>query len=111
MFTQPTLCRLAFILPAACFSCTALAQTEYPNRPIRFIMPYPVGGSIDFSGRVIAQQLGDNLGQQIVVDNRTGAGGTLGSGMAARAAPDGYTIMMSTARRISSGKFSGPRRG
>jgi len=69
-------------------------STQYPNKPIRFIMPYPVGGSIDLSGRVIAQQLGDNLGQQIVVDNRTGAGGTLGTEQAAHAAPDGYTIVM-----------------
>jgi tripartite-type tricarboxylate transporter receptor subunit TctC len=66
----------------------------YPIRPIRFIMPYPVGGTIDMSGRLVAQRASDTLGQQVVVDNRTGAGGTLGTAMAAKAPPDGYTIVM-----------------
>lgn len=70
------------------------AEPPYPIKPIRFIMPYPIGGSIDFSGRIVAQQLGDNLGQQVVVDNRTGAGGTLGTELGVRAAPDGYTVVM-----------------
>jgi tripartite-type tricarboxylate transporter receptor subunit TctC len=72
----------------------AAQSSTYPNRPIRFIMPYPVGGTIDMSGRLVAQQIGDALGQQVVVDNRTGAGGTLGTEMAAKAPPDGYTIVM-----------------
>ncbi len=66
----------------------------YPIRPIRFIMPYPIGGTIDMSGRLVSQLLGEALGQQVVVDNRTGAGGTLGTELAARSAPDGYTIVM-----------------
>jgi tripartite-type tricarboxylate transporter receptor subunit TctC len=70
------------------------ALEKYPTKPIRFIMPYPVGGSIDLGGRTAAQQAGDNMGYQIVIDNRTGAGGTLGAEMGARAAPDGYTIVM-----------------
>ena len=70
------------------------ALEKYPTKPIRFIMPYPVGGSIDLGGRTAAQQAGENLGQQIVIDNRTGAGGTLGTELGARAAPDGYTIVM-----------------
>lgn len=79
------------LLPAA----SAAAETSnYPNRPIRFIMPYPVGGTIDISGRMVAQQLGENLGQQVVVDNRIGAGGTLGTELGAKSPPDGYTIMM-----------------
>jgi tripartite-type tricarboxylate transporter receptor subunit TctC len=57
-------------------------------------MPYPAGGTIDMAGRLVAQQLGDVIGQQVVVDNRTGAGGTLGTELAAKAAPDGYTIVM-----------------
>jgi tripartite-type tricarboxylate transporter receptor subunit TctC len=57
-------------------------------------MPYPVGGSIDISGRIVAQQLGENLGQQVVIDNRTGAGGTIGTEVGASAPPDGYTIVM-----------------
>ena len=70
------------------------ALEKYPAKPIRFIMPYPVGGSIDLGGRTAAQQAGENMGQQIVIDNRTGAGGTLGTELGARAAPDGYTIVM-----------------
>ncbi len=67
---------------------------KYPTKPIRFIMPYPVGGSIDLGGRTAAQQVAENIGYQIVIDNRTGAGGTLGAELGARASPDGYTIVM-----------------
>jgi tripartite-type tricarboxylate transporter receptor subunit TctC len=70
------------------------ADMRYPSRPIRFIMPYPVGGTIDMSGRLLAQQVAEHLGQQVVVDNRTGAGGTLGTELGAKAPPDGYTIVM-----------------
>ncbi len=70
------------------------APEKYPTKPIRFIMPYPVGGSIDLGGRTAAHQVGENLGYQVVIDNRTGAGGTLGAELGARAAPDGYTIVM-----------------
>ncbi len=70
------------------------ADATYPQRPIRFIMPYPVGGTIDMSGRLLAKELGDAFGQQVVVDNRTGAGGTIGTETAAKSAPDGYTIVM-----------------
>ena len=57
-------------------------------------MPYPIGGSIDIAGRMVAQRLADNLGQAVVVDNRTGAGGIVGTETGARAAPDGYTVLM-----------------
>src|SRR5688572_8445558 len=70
------------------------AEAPYPNRPIRLVMPYPVGGTIDMSGRLLAQDLGAMLGQQVVVDNRTGAGGTLGTEIGAKSPPDGYTIVM-----------------
>ncbi|MGZ5257455.1 MAG: Bug family tripartite tricarboxylate transporter substrate binding protein [Burkholderiales bacterium] len=72
----------------------AAETLAYPIRPIRFIMPYPVGGTIDMSGRLVAQRASETLGQQVVVDNRTGAGGTLGTDIAAKAPPDGYTIVM-----------------
>jgi tripartite-type tricarboxylate transporter receptor subunit TctC len=75
-------------------ACIAADASSYPTRPIRFIMPYPVGGTIDMSGRLVAQQVGTALGQQVVVDNRTGAGGTLGTETAAKSPPDGYTIVM-----------------
>lgn len=70
------------------------AADDYPNKAIRFIMPYPIGGSIDIAGRMVAQRLADNLGQAVVVDNRTGAGGIVGTETGARAAPDGYTLLM-----------------
>src|SRR3989338_5904576 len=73
----------------------ALAQA-WPAKSIRLVVPYPPGGSTDLLGRAVAQKLGESLGQQIVVDNRGGANGTLGSDMVARAAPDGYTFLLGT---------------
>ncbi|MGA7016462.1 MAG: tripartite tricarboxylate transporter substrate binding protein, partial [Pseudolabrys sp.] len=69
----------------------ALAD-DYPNRPVRLIIPFPPGGSNDVVGRLVAQQLSVKLGQQVYVDNRGGAGGTIGTEACANAAPDGYTI-------------------
>jgi tripartite-type tricarboxylate transporter receptor subunit TctC len=71
----------------------ALAQADYPNRPVRLIIPFPPGGSNDVVGRVIAQHLGESLGKQIIVDNRAGAGGVIGTEVASKAAPDGYTLL------------------
>ena len=65
---------------------------DYPNRPVRLIIPFPPGGSNDVVGRLVAQQLSTMLGQQVYVDNRSGAGGTIGTEACANAAPDGYTI-------------------
>jgi len=65
---------------------------DYPNRPVRLIIPFPPGGSNDVVGRLVAQQLSVKLGQQVYVDNRAGAGGTIGTEACANAAPDGYTI-------------------
>jgi len=73
----------------------ALAQT-YPDRPIKLVVPYPPGGSTDLLARTIGQKMSDSLGQQIVVENRGGAGGMLGSQLVARAAPDGYTFLLGT---------------
>ena len=72
----------------------AAAQSDYPNRPVRLIIPFPPGGSNDVVGRVIAQHLGERLGKQIIVDNRGGAGGVIGTEAAAHAAPDGYTLLV-----------------
>ena len=74
----------------------AMAQADYPNKPIRLIVPFPAGGSTDIVGRVVAQKLSERLGQSVVVDNRGGAGGTIGTDMAAKAAPDGYTLTIGT---------------
>ena len=82
---------------------SALAQTEtYPARPVRVIVPFPPGGSLDFNARAIVDKLTEHLGQQIVIDNRGGASGTIGTGIAARSAPDGYTLMLHTIPFITS---------
>ncbi len=72
------------------------AEAAYPNKPIRLVIPYPPGGSVDFTGRQVSLRFGEILGQQLLVDNRGGAGSTLGHGMVAAAAPDGYTLMIAT---------------
>ena len=72
------------------------AQDAYPSRPIRLVVPYAPGGVSDISGRIIAQKMTELLGQSVVVENRAGAGGMLGTGTVAKAEPDGYTIVLSS---------------
>lgn len=72
----------------------AWAEGEYPNRPIRLIAVFPAGGSVDAVARVVAQRMSEGLRQQVVVDNRAGAGGQVGVEIAAAAAPDGYTMVI-----------------
>jgi len=72
----------------------AAAVDDYPNRPLRAIVPNAPGGGSDISARIIGSALGEALGRQVVIDNRAGAGGTLGVSIAARALPDGYTVLM-----------------
>jgi len=81
---------LACLLAGAIVS--PLFAQPYPTKPIRFVLPYPPGGPTDFLGRLIGQKLGERLGQPVVPDNRPGAGGNVGSEVAAKAPPDGYTI-------------------
>ena len=83
------------LIAGSCAIGTALAQT-YPSRPIRLIVPYAAGGNGDIVGRIVAQRLTPLLGQQVVVDNRAGAGGNIGAELAARAAPDGHTLVLGT---------------
>lgn len=83
------------VLFAAMWPLTVAGQTgSYPSKPLRLIVPFPAGGSVDFNARAISDRLAEHLGQQIVIDNRGGASGTIGSGVAARAAPDGYTLVL-----------------
>jgi tripartite-type tricarboxylate transporter receptor subunit TctC len=74
------------------FTTAAAAQADYPNRPVRLIIPFPPGGSNDVVGRMIGTQLSEQLGKQVVVDNRAGAGGVIGTEIVSKAAPDGYTL-------------------
>ena len=73
---------------------TAVAAQDYPNKPVRLIIPFPPGGSNDVVGRMIGTQLSEKLGKQVVVDNRAGAGGVVGTELAASAPKDGYTILI-----------------
>lgn len=77
-------------------SLSVLAAEAYPVRPVRLVVPYPPGGATDFTAREISQSLSEALGQQFVVDNRSGAAGTLGHHLVAKAAPDGYTLVVGT---------------
>jgi len=74
---------------------TAAAQ-GYPNKPIRLMVPFPPGGSTDIVARIVAQKLGTQLGQSLVIENRGGAGGTIGTAVVAKAAPDGYSLVVGT---------------
>jgi tripartite-type tricarboxylate transporter receptor subunit TctC len=74
---------------------------NFPAKPVRLIVPFPAGGGSDVIGRIIAQKLTDRLGQQVVVDNRAGAGGSIGTEAAVRAAPDGYTVVLASTSEIA----------
>jgi tripartite-type tricarboxylate transporter receptor subunit TctC len=76
-----------------CWPLGALAQ-EYPNRVVRLVVPFPPGGVVDISGRLLAQELGRQLGVNVIVENKAGAGGTIGAAEVARAPADGYTILL-----------------
>src|SRR5687767_5190835 len=84
---------LVFAGVCALFAAPALAaDTSFPNRPLRYIVPFPPGGSTDIVARIVAASLTERLGVQVVIDNRGGAGGTLGAEVAAHSTPDGYTL-------------------
>jgi tripartite-type tricarboxylate transporter receptor subunit TctC len=89
----------ALLLLALCHP--ALAQ--YPNRPLKLIVPFPPAGATDIVGRIVAQKLGEQMGQPVVVENKPGAGGSIGSDLAAKSAPDGYTLLMATSSTHSIG--------
>ena len=75
--------------------CAPAALAAYPDKPIKLVIPYPPGGATDVIGRIVALKLGEQLGQQVVVDNRGGAGGNIGAKTVADAKPDGYTVLTS----------------
>jgi tripartite-type tricarboxylate transporter receptor subunit TctC len=83
------------LLPLALVALPAFAQ-NYPAKTVRLIAPFPPGGSVDVVGRILAAKLTENIGQQVIVDNRSGASGNIGMELAARAAPDGYTLVINT---------------
>src|SRR4030095_4981458 len=109
--------RTLFVVPAALLLCaafqSAIAQTAatgsapgYPAKPVRLIAAASPGSAVDIVARIIAQKLSEQLGQQVIVDNRAGAGGRVGAEVAAKALPDGYTLFMGTpAHAINTGLY------
>jgi len=88
--------RLAFALLALCLAASGASAADWPNKPIHFIIPFPPGSFADITIRIMQQKLGPRLGQTIVVDNRSGASGDIGSEVLAKAAPDGYNFGIAT---------------
>jgi tripartite-type tricarboxylate transporter receptor subunit TctC len=86
-------------------AATQVLAADYPSSPIRLIVSYPAGGAADVVGRIAAKHLADQLGQNVFVDNRAGAGGTIGTEVAVRAPPDGYTLVMHTISSAVLNKF------
>jgi tripartite-type tricarboxylate transporter receptor subunit TctC len=88
------MCRL--LLPLLALIALPAAAQSYPTKTVRIIAPFPPGGSVDVVARLLAAKLTENIGQQVIVDNRSGASGNIGMELAARAAPDGYTLVLNT---------------
>ncbi len=102
LHTMVAICALSVL------SSIAIAQ-DYPTKAIKLIVPFPAGGATDIVSRVVAQQLGAELGQSVVVDNRAGAAGVIGAETAARAAPDGYTLVLTTSSTHTIGPLLNPK--
>jgi tripartite-type tricarboxylate transporter receptor subunit TctC len=106
----PGMKMLATVLLAASALLAPAAHAQgYPTKPIRLVIPFPAGGATDNFGRAVSQKLGERLGQAVVVDNKPGAGGSIGSDIVAKAAPDGYTLLLATSSTHSIGPSFGTR--
>ncbi len=108
-FSRRTLLTQAAAFAGAMAAPAAWAQAWPAAKPIRLVIPFPAGGATDIIGRTVAQRLATALGQQIVVDNKPGAGGTIGADIVAKAPPDGYTLLMATSSTHSIGPALNPK--
>jgi tripartite-type tricarboxylate transporter receptor subunit TctC len=91
------------LLAVACCAVASVQAQAYPARTVRLILPFPPGGGTDVVGRLLAQKLGQALGQQVIVDNRAGAGGRIGAEFVAKSPPDGYTLLLATSSVMGTG--------
>lgn len=99
----------ALVAAHAALPRPATAQPGWPTRPVRLVVPFPAGGATDIVARITAQRLSTSLGQQVVVENRPGAGGTIGADAVAKASPDGHVLLLSTSSTHSIGPAINPR--
>ncbi len=104
-YQRLTVCAGAILALSATAANAKDDAASWPNKPVRLIVPFPAGGSTDVVARLIAERLGQKLGQQFVVDNRPGAAGNIGTDHVAKAAPDGYTITLTTSGPLANNKY------
>src|SRR4030095_12671777 len=88
---------------AALAVCVLVHAQEFPARPVRIVVPWPPSGNVDITARTVAPALGEALGQQVIVENRAGAGGTIGTAAVAKSAADGYTLLLGSSGTITAG--------
>jgi tripartite-type tricarboxylate transporter receptor subunit TctC len=103
----------AIRVAAACLAVilSSVAGAQYPGKPVRLVVPFPAGGPTDIVGRAISQKLGETLGQPVVIDNRAGAGGVIGTEQVAKSPPDGYSILLGTISGLAVAMSLYPNRG
>src|SRR2546421_11030323 len=87
---------LALIAACCLISATGESLADYPEKPIRMLLPFPAGGAVDIVARVVAAKMADDLGKPFVIENKAGAGGIIATDSVAKAAPDGYTLLLTT---------------
>jgi len=92
---------LRHLVAFAALAIVTVAQAQYPNKPIKLVVPWPPGGAVDTIGRLISQHIAEPIGQPVIVDNRAGAAGAIGSEVVAHSEPDGYTLLMGSTTVIS----------